>query len=55
MFRLDKLLKSKTVWAGIVGAAGIVLNAPAIDLTVVLQAGSLLLGAVGIKDAILKR
>ena len=51
MRKLKKLLKSKTVWAGILGTAAWVLEQPAITPLVVVQAASMLLGVAGVRDA----
>lgn len=47
-----KLLKSKTVWAGLIAAATIIVEAPVVTAVVVVKAASVFLGAVGVKDAI---
>lgn len=52
--RLARLFRSKTVWAGIVGAAGMILGAPEIDADVIMKAGATIFGAIGVRDAILK-
>lgn len=49
-----RFLKSKTVWAGIIGAASVLVNAGHIGAVEIGQAVSILLGAVGVKDAISK-
>lgn len=49
-----KFLKSKTVWGGLLTAASIVLSAPVVTPEVIVQAAGILLGAVGLKDAISK-
>jgi len=49
-----KLLKSKTVWGGIFTAASVVLTAPAVTPEVIVQAGGILLGVFGLRDAISK-
>lgn len=52
--RIVTILKSKTFWAGVIGAAGVVVDAPAITLDVVLQAGAIVLGGAGIRDSFTK-
>lgn len=48
------LVKSKTVWAGLLSAIAFVLGADAITIEVLLQAIGMLLAAIGVKDAIAK-
>jgi hypothetical protein len=52
--RLITILKSKTFWGGVIGAAGLLLDAPAITLSVVAQAGGLVLAGAGIRDSFTK-
>lgn len=49
------LLKSKTFWGAIAAAAGLLLNAAVIDTTVILQAIGIVVGAIGLRDAIESR
>ena len=48
-------LKSKTVWAGIIAAAQQIVSADVVDANAVVSAATILLGAVGVRDAIGKR
>jgi hypothetical protein len=50
--RLVTILKSKTFWGSVATAVGVVLAAPVITTDVVLQAGGIVLGGAGIRDAI---
>lgn len=49
---IGKLLKSKTVWGAILGAGSFLLNSAHIDVATLGQAVGIILGAVGLRDAV---
>lgn len=48
------ILGTKTFWAGLVGAAAVLLQADAINMETVLAAVAILLGAIGVRHGISK-
>lgn len=52
MSRLLVLLKSKTVWGAVCTAGGWLASQPKIGIPELLQAGGMVLGAAGVRDAI---
>lgn len=53
--RFLTLLKSKTVWGAVATAAAGLLAAPAIGLSEIVQAGGLVVAAIGVRDALPQR
>jgi len=49
---LGALLKSKTVWASVLGSVAWALSQPHLDAPTIVQAASAVLGAIGVRDAI---
>lgn len=49
---IGELLRSKTVWAGVLGTVAWALKQPHLDVPTVVQALSAVLGAIGVRDAI---
>lgn len=49
---IGALLKSKTVWAGVLGTVAWALKQPHLDGLTLIQALSGVLGAIGVRDAI---
>lgn len=52
--RIVTILKSKTFWAGVAAAIGIVAGADAITFDVVIKAGAAILAGAGIRDSFTK-
>lgn len=52
--RLLAILTSKTFWGAVAAAVGVVLSAPEITPGVLAQAGGIVLGGAGLRDAIEK-
>lgn len=50
--KILKLARSKTVIAAVLGAAAHLLNQPEIGAPEIIEAGSLVLGAAGVRDAL---
>lgn len=54
MGRFGKILKSKTFWGGVAAAVGVLTASPEITFQAILQAGGIIIGAIGLKDASVK-